>query len=215
MSWKPILSTLAASVLLLLVLLACKRNTEPSPAEKAADEERMTKEVARGNQALQTLAALEAKVKTAGTPPAMKSSVLESKSSGYANFDVLLADELSDPNEFPKIRIGHQEFAKCAKMVKARTVSISDCSTPYAVVLKPATYQRAEVAGDSFTPGKVDATAYVFDMKTSELIGGGHIVASTPKSITTKSSTAENDLNDKLATAAFESIVQELNVKTN
>ena len=76
--------------------------------------------------------------------------------------------------------------------MKAKTVSITECYYPYVVVLKPWTYETAVVAGDTYTPGKVDANAYVFDMKTGELLGGGRITAKTPPSITTKSSTAEN-----------------------
>ena len=206
--------TLAASTLVLFALLACKRGHEQTPAEKAEEEARVSKEIDRCNKRLATLASLGPKLKTLPAPTSMTSGVLTGTRNGYANFDVLLADELAEPNELPKIRIRLDHyFAECAKNVKAKTVSITDCSSPYVVVLKPYTYQTAEVSGSEYTPGKVDAAAYVFDMSNGELVGGGRITAKTPSSITTKSSTAESDLNDKLGQAAFESLATELNVK--
>jgi hypothetical protein len=212
-----IIATAAGGLLLLLVLMACKRSHEESPAEKAAEEARNTKETERANKVLQTLASLGAKVNSAGAPPKMSSySVLERKPSGYANFDVLLADELSDPKEFPKIPIlSKQEFAECAKHVSEKRVGSTDCITPYVVVLKPTTYRAAVVSGDTFTPGNIDATAYVFDMKNGELLGGGRVTAKTPSSITSKSSTAERELNVKLGEEAFDSLADALNVKKN
>src|SRR5260221_12335425 len=176
------MKTTSLAVLAFLSLMACKRTTEESPAEKAAGAERQAKDVERAMKTLQTLASLADKVKNLDAPTTMKSNVLEVKGSGSANFEVLLADELSSPNDYPKIRIqSAQYFAKCAKNVKAKTVSMTDCITPYVVVLKPTTYRTAEVStGSSYTPGKVDAAAYVFDMSNGELIGGGHVLAKTP-----------------------------------
>jgi hypothetical protein len=210
-----IVATAAGSLLLLLALLACKRSHEESPVEKAADEAQNAKETERANKVLQTLASLGAKVNSAGAPQKMKSSVLQhSASSGYTNFDVLLADELSDPNDSPKIRIvSKQRFAECASHVKEKRVFPSDCDTPYVVVLKSTTYQTAVVSSDGFTPGKIDATAYVFDMSNGEMIGGGYVHATTPSSITTKSSTAERDLNQRLGESALESLTEALDVK--
>ena len=122
----------------------------------------------------------------------------------------------SAPEQRPKIPIqSDPPFAHCAKNVTERRVSSTDCIEKYAVVLKPTTYQPAVVSGSTFTPGRVDATAYVFDMSNGELIGGGHITAKTPDSITATAHLAEYELNEKLGGAVWDSVVDELNVKTD
>src|SRR4029079_7002943 len=135
----------------------------------------------------------------------MKQSVLTGTRS-TANFDVLMNDELAAPDELPKVPImSSHPFAHCAKNVKQKTTSITDCITPYVVVLKPRTNKVAEISGNTYTPGRVDAYAYVIAISTGQLIGGGHVVGSTPDTYTAKAN-AEYELREKLAQAVFDSI---------
>jgi hypothetical protein len=202
------LKTTWSILLLVSSLLACKHGSK----ETAEDTASQAKEIARCQKVLKTLASLGDKMKGAA-PTEMKESVLKGTRNGLPNFDVLLDKELSAPEELPKVPIAQEHyFAKCAKHVQAKTVSITDCYIPYVVVLKPRTFTTAAVSGNEYTPGKIDADAYVFDLSNGELIGGGRVQGTTPDKHSTTSSNAEYELAEKLGQSTFDSIVQTLNV---
>lgn len=195
-----------------LSLCSCNRKKEPTPEEKAAEEKEREKELKRGKKVLKTVASLEDKLDSA--PSKMKSSVLEGARNGYCNFDVLFDDELSKPKQVPKVKIlTTGALRECAAAVEAKKVYPTDCSTKYVVVLKPRTFKEAKVSGSSYTPGSIDADAYVFDLSDGELIGGGRVTGETPDSFSTKSSNPENDLAEKLGASTFDSLAEALKVK--
>lgn len=197
-----------------LSLIACNREKKPTPEEEAAEAKQNEKDLKRAKKFLKKVASLQDKVDSKAAPHKMESGVLEAAQSGYTNFDVLFVDELAEPNEFPKVRIvKDQEIAKCAKAVAEKRVYSTQCTVKYVVVLKPSTYELPKVSGSSYTPGRLEADAYVFDLTDGELIGGGYVSAKTPESLETKSSNAEYELREKLAASAFESLSDSLHVK--
>jgi hypothetical protein len=71
-------------------------------------------------------------------------------------------------------------------------------------------YVSGPRTGSCYTPGIVDADAFVFELATSKLLGSGKIFAKTPASASLKPSTEESELETMLGKAVDEALKDEL-----
>lgn len=212
-------ATLPNAVLLVSCVLALG-NTGCNAARKKKElEEQKVKDAAamvRAKKTMASVAALEPVVKS--QPPAksgsFKSSPLAWSTSSYRNFDVLFTDELAKVARFPKVRILQESpLSTCQGEIDnnfAKYVGRTACEdAKYLIVLRARTAQRARVSGSSYTPGIVDADAFVFELATSKLLGSGKIFAKTPPNASLRPSTAESDLETMLGKAVDEALQAE------
>jgi len=181
--------------------------------------------IARAKTTLQTVASLEATVKSlpASKKGSLKTSPLKGSTDrfGYRNYDVLFLQDLAHPPSSPTVRILPEgKLGNCQDEVDGhksnKYVGRTSCDdVTYVIVLRPGTVRKALLSGaDSYTPGAVDADAFVFDLSNGKLLGGGHVSAKTPPSATINPSTAESDLETMLGDAVDKALIDELEVAT-
>lgn len=202
------------SCVLAFALVACK---DPRKAKEL--EEQKVKDAAamvRAKKTMASLAALEPVVKSQPPPKSgsFRSSPLTWSTSSYRNFDVLFSDELAKVPRFPKIRILQESaLSQCQAEIDnnfAKYVGRTQCEDPkYLIVLRARTAQNARVTGSSYTPGIVDADAFVFELATTKLLGSGKIFAKTPPNASLRPSTAASDLETMLGKAVDEALKAE------
>ena len=213
-------TTFARALLFVACALAigssgCKRKDAAKERERQKADNAAA--IARAKETMARVAALEPVVKS--QPPAksggFRSSPLSFSGMGVRNFDVLFLDELAKVPRFPKYpgRRGASPTncqAEIDNNYPNKYVGRTECDgLSHLVVLRARTVQRAQVTGASYTPGIVDADAFVFDVAAGKLLGSGRIFAKTPLNAVLKPSTAESELETMLGKAVDDALKAE------
>jgi hypothetical protein len=205
---------------LVVSLAACKR--EPTPEQKAASK-KYDDEQARRRTAVQarldSIAALKGTVDKL-TPADYKGKHVSLNGEElHENFDVLFADQLADLTSLASVYVTHRPmFESCARVLHHREASFEACSSDsclstceqlhYLVVVRPRSMQRPVIGTSSYTPGSIDADAFVFDLNDGhKLVGGGHIVTDASGQGTMQGKWARNDIEDAFGKAIYKAIL--------
>ena len=137
----------------------------------------------------------------------------------HENFDVLFAEQLADLTTSAPAYVTHKPmFESCARVLQHREAPYNACSSnacmfscehlQYLVVLRPRSMQRPVTGTSSYTPGSLNADAFVFDLSDgNKLVGGGHVVADSSGQGTMSGSNARNDIDDAFGKAIYKAIL--------
>ncbi len=206
---------------MVVALGACKH--EPTPEQQAAskkfDEEKARQQTAV-HARLDSIAALKDTVAKLEPADYKGKHVTLNGEEYHENFDVLFAEQLADlaTTSAPAYVTHKPMFESCARVLHHREAPYSACSSnqcmyscehlQYLVVLRPRLMQRPVSGTTSYTPGSINADAFVFELNDgSKLVGGGHIVADSSGQGTMSGSNARNDVDDAFGTAIYKAIL--------
>ncbi|MEO8876919.1 MAG: hypothetical protein ABI461_15095, partial [Polyangiaceae bacterium] len=181
--------------------MACKRGStaEEQQASDKAIAKREADEAAQNaavTAKLAGIAKLASTVKGLAAQPARKKrdftlSPKGPNSGDEPNYDVLFFDQLADPSVSPPVRVTREPaFEGCKNTLQKRDTIYGYCKygscmstcekLKYLVVLRTRSITQPVVGTTSYSPGNLDADAFIFDLSQgNKLVGGGRVVASS------------------------------------